>query len=117
LDTFVLPLVSLTLVANLRTVSLTPVANLPQVSTTGAKLVAKFAAVVVDTSGKFAAGVVDTSGNFATGVIDTGGAPWLANISANFEKNRSYPNRILWGWGETDSWKKQEAKNLVTLSL
>ncbi len=26
-------------------------------------------------------------------------------------------NGILWGWGETDSWKKPEAKNLVTLSL
>ncbi len=24
---------------------------------------------------------------FATGVVDTGGAPWLANISANFRKN------------------------------
>ncbi len=27
------------------------------------------------------------------------------------------PNGILWGWGETDSWKKSESKNLVTLSL
>ena len=26
-------------------------------------------------------------------------------------------NGILWSWGETDSWKKPEAKNLVTLSL
>jgi hypothetical protein len=24
---------------------------------------------------------------FATGVVDTGGAPWAANISANFGKN------------------------------
>jgi hypothetical protein len=59
---------------------------------------------------KFAAGVVDTNGNFPTGVIDTGGAPWLANISANFQKVRNAPNGILWGWGETDSWKKTEAK-------
>ncbi len=34
-----------------------------------------------------------------------------------FEKNRNGPNAILWGWGETDSSKKPEAKNLVTLSL
>ncbi len=26
-------------------------------------------------------------------------------------------NGIFWGWGETDSSKKPEAKNLVTLSL
>jgi hypothetical protein len=36
---------------------------------------------------KFAAGVVDTDGKFATGVVYTSGAPWLANISANFQKN------------------------------
>jgi hypothetical protein len=36
---------------------------------------------------KFAASVIDTGGNFAAGVVDTGGAPWLANISANFRKN------------------------------
>ncbi len=34
-----------------------------------------------------------------------------------FEKVRNGPNGILWGWGETDWWKKPEAKNLVTLSL
>ncbi len=34
-----------------------------------------------------------------------------------FEKIWNSPNGILWGWGETDSWKKPEAKNLVTLSL
>ena len=60
-----LPPVSLTPAANLLPVSLTPVANLPPVSTTQGKMVAKF----------------------ATGVVDTGGAPWLANISANFRKN------------------------------
>ncbi len=26
------------------------------------------------------------------------------------EKIRNSPNGILWGWGETDSWKKPEAK-------
>ncbi len=45
------------------------------VSTTQGELVAKFAA-----------GVVDLGGKFATGIFDTGGAPWLANISANFRK-------------------------------
>ncbi len=34
-----------------------------------------------------------------------------------FEKIRNGPNGILWGWGETDWWKKPEAKNLLTLSL
>jgi hypothetical protein len=34
-----------------------------------------------------------------------------------FEKIENGPNAILWGWGETDSSKKPEAKNLVTLSL
>jgi hypothetical protein len=76
-----LPPVLLTLAANLPPVSLTPVANLPPVSTTQGKMVAKF----------------------ATGVVETSGAPWLANISANFEKIQNGLNVILWGWGETDS--------------
>ncbi len=63
---------------------------LPPVSTTQGELVAKFAAGVVDTGGKFATGVVDTCGKYATGVVDTGGAPWLANISANFRKNAKW---------------------------
>jgi hypothetical protein len=113
---------------NLPRASLTPVANLPPVSTTLAKLVEKFATSVVDTGGKFAASVVDTGGNFAAGevdtgakfataVIDTGGAPWLANISANFQKDLKQSQWNSLGWRETDSWKKPEAKNLVTLSL
>ncbi len=35
----------------------------------------------------------------------------------NFEKIRNDLYGILWGWGETESWKEPEAKNLVTLSL
>ncbi len=55
---------------------------------------------------------------FATGVNDdTGGAPWAVNISGIFEKIRNGPNGILRGSGETDSWKKPEVENLVTLSL
>jgi hypothetical protein len=49
----------------------------------------KFATSIKNTSktgGKIFASVVDTGGKFATGVVDTGGAPWLANISANFLK-------------------------------
>jgi hypothetical protein len=38
----------------------------------------------------FATGVIDNKsengGKFGTGVVDTGGAPWLANIFANFRK-------------------------------
>ncbi len=73
----------------------------------------KFATGVVDTGGNFAGGVVDTDGKFATGVVDTG-----SRISPRiFEKIGNGLNGILWGWGETDAWKKPEAKNLVTLSL
>jgi hypothetical protein len=81
----------------------TPVANLPPASL-----------IPVE---KFATGVADTGGKFATGVVDTGGAPWLANISANFRKNSKRSKWNTLGLGETDSWKKPEAKNLVTLSL
>ncbi len=53
---------------------------------------------------------------FDAGVID--GAPWLANLSADFcEKIWKDPNVIFKGLGEDDSWKKPEAKYLVTLSL
>ncbi len=38
-------------------------------------------------------------------------SPWI------FEKIRNGLNGLLWGWGEIDSWKEPEAKNLVTLSL
>ncbi len=34
-----------------------------------------------------------------------------------FEKCRNDPDVIFWGLGKDDSWKKPEAKNLVTLSL
>jgi hypothetical protein len=47
---------------------------------------------------------------FATGVADTGGR-WCT-LTCEY-----LPNGILWGWGETDSLKKPEAKHLVTLSL
>ncbi len=101
---------------------------MPPVSTTLAKLVEKFATGVVDTGGKFAAGVVDTGSNFAAGVLTP-----VANLlpvslipvvhldlrlsPRIFEKIRNGPNAILWGWGESDSSKKPEAKNLVTLTL
>jgi hypothetical protein len=80
----------------------------------------KFATGIIATIGpvaKCAAGVVDTSGKFATCAVDTAGASWLANISTNFDKIWNDPNVILRGLGEDDSWKKPEAKNLVTLSL
>jgi hypothetical protein len=86
-----------------------------------------------DTGGKFADGIVYTCGKFATGIkntsrtvgqicrryrwYDTSGAPWLVNISKNFRKIRNDPGVIFRGLGEDDSWKKSEAKNLVTLSL
>ncbi len=39
------------------------------------------------------------------------------NISANFRKNSKWPQCYFRGLGDGDSWKKTEAKNLVTLSL
>ncbi len=53
---------------------------------------------------KFAAGDIDTSGKFATGVVDLRISPRI------FEKIWNGPIGILWGWGETDSWKKTKQK-------
>ncbi len=50
--------------------------------------------------------------SIAPSLNDTGGAPWAANISANFRKNLKRYNE-----DEDESWKKPEAKNLVALSL
>jgi hypothetical protein len=83
-----LPPESLTPAANLPPVLLTTVANLPPVSTTQGKMVVKF----------------------ATGVVDTSGAPWLANISANFRKIQNGPNVILWGWGKLIHEKNRQQK-------
>ncbi len=76
-------------------------------------MVPLFATGVVDTGGKFAAGFIDTVvsttlaklvAKFASRVVDTsgkkfaaGGAPWLANISVNFQKIGNGPNGLLWG--------------------
>ena len=70
----------------------------------------QFATGLVATGGKFATGINNTREHggkicrrcrwyrwqFAAGVVDTGGAPLLANISANFWKNRivSYSNLL-----------------------
>ncbi len=43
--------------------------------------------------------------------------PWAANIPRILEKIRNGPNGLLRNLGETDSWKKTEVENLVTLSL
>jgi hypothetical protein len=50
--------------------------------------------------------------SIAAGVVDTGGAPWLANISANFRNNSKWPlwDTVLRGWWEDDSWKNLEHK-------
>jgi hypothetical protein len=113
--------------ANLPPVSLTPLANLPLGSHQG-ELVAKFAGGVVDTDGKFAAGVVYTDGNLPpVSLTPMANLPPVSTtpvvhldlrISPRiFEKIRNDPNVIIRGLGEGDSWKKPEAKNLVTMSL
>jgi hypothetical protein len=64
---------------------------------------------VFDTGGKFATCINNTSSTgckFTAVVVILASAPRLANISANFRKH--VPN---------DSWKKPDAKDLVTLSL
>jgi hypothetical protein len=89
----------LTPAANLPPVSLTPVPNLPPVSTTQGELVAKF----------------------ATGVVDTCGAPWLANISANFRKNLKwslcYYQRLGGRWFMKKTWSKKSCDTVPLRSL
>jgi hypothetical protein len=58
--------------------------------------------------------VVDIVGKFAN---ITGGAPFAANISANFRKNLNKPFWCSGGLGETHFMKKSEVKNFVALSL
>jgi hypothetical protein len=59
---------------------------------------------------------------FATGVVDTGGAPWLANISANFWKNSKRSNWNTLGMGgnwfmkETRSKKSRDTVPLKALT-
>jgi hypothetical protein len=60
----------------------------------------------------FAIGVGFTGGKFAAGVVDTCGPLDLQISPQIFEKIWNGPNLILWGWGETDSWKKTEAKKI-----
>ena len=106
-----LPPVSTTPVANLPPVSLIPVAICHRRRWHRRQICRRYRF----TGGKFATGVNNTRGTggkicrrcrwyrwqifrrcrwyrrqFATGVIDTGGAPWLANISANFRKNSKW---------------------------
>jgi hypothetical protein len=100
--------------------------NLPPVSLT---LVAYFATGVVNTGGKFAASVVDTPAAILPPVSLTPVAnlPPVSTTSVVhldlrispriFENTQNDPNVIFRGLEEGDSWKKPEAKNLVTLSL
>jgi hypothetical protein len=55
---------------------------------------------------------------FKTVLMGYSGAGLELRISPRiFEKIRNGPNGTLRGLGETDSWKKPEVENLVTLSL
>jgi hypothetical protein len=75
-----------------------------------------FATIVVYTCFKFVASIVDTGGKFATGINNTSrtgakifcGCYWYRWCTLTCE----YLCK-----GEDDSWKKSEAKYLVTLSL
>ncbi len=122
-------------------VSTTPGQNFATSSPCVVDTSGKFATGVNDTGGKFAAGVNDAGGKLPP-VSTTLAALWPNKIikifliedffhlsltpvatlelwiyPRIFEKIRNDLNEILWGWEETDSWKKPEAKNLVTLSL
>ena len=111
-------------------------ANLPPVSATPVANFSTIFATVIDTGGKFAAGVNDTGGKgkgknlYMLTLLPKGVQTKLLKffclkvfsielrISPRiFEKIRNGPNVIIRGLGETDSRKKPEAKNLVTLSL
>ncbi len=48
---------------------------------------------------------------FVTGVNNTGGAPWAANISANFRKNSKRPYWYTLGLGGNWFMKKTEVEN------
>jgi hypothetical protein len=128
-----LPPVSMTPVANLPPGSLIPVAIchgvvdtggkfaagivLPPVSTTQGELVAKLAAGVVDTGGKLPPVSTTPVANLPP-VSTTPVVHLDLRISPRiFEKIWNDPKVIIRGLGEGDSWKKPEAKNLVTLSL
>jgi hypothetical protein len=90
-------------VSNLPPASLIPVANLPPVSTTQGKMVAKFAAGVVDTSAVANLPLVSL-----IPVVHLG----LRISPRIFEKIQNAGTG-----GKLIHAKKQEAKNLVTLSL
>ncbi len=98
-------------------VPLTPVANLPPVSTTLAKLVEKFAAVSLIPAALLPPVSLTPVANLPPVLLIPVVHLDLRISPRIFEKIRNGPNAILWGWGETDSSKKPEAKNLVTLSL
>jgi hypothetical protein len=89
------------------------------VSTTQGELVAKFAAGVVDTGGNLPPVSLTPVANFAPVLLTTVVHLDLRlRISPRiFKKIRFDPKVIIRGLGEGDSWKKPEAKNLVTLSL
>ena len=108
----------------------------PPVSTTPVANFSTIFASVIDTGGKFAAGVNDTGGKgkgknlYMLTLLPKGVQTKLLKffclkvfsielrISPRiFEKIRNGPNVIIRGLGETDSRKKPEAKNLLTLSL
>jgi hypothetical protein len=58
-----------------------------------------------------------TGGKFTTGGLLNRCCTLTCEYLANFRKIRNDPNFIFMGLGEDDSWKRSEAKNLVTLSL
>ena len=70
----------------------------------------------VDLSFSYLRSAVEASLNIKKDQVDRTGGD-LRISPRIFKKIWNGPNGILWGWGETDSWKKPEANNLVTLSL
>jgi hypothetical protein len=102
--------------------SFIPVAYVPPVSLIPVEICHwwQFATGVVDT-GVVDTGVVDTGGKLAAGINDNNGTWWKnlppvslipvvhlgLRISPRiFKEIWNCLNGILWGWGDTDSWKK-----------
>jgi hypothetical protein len=95
---------------NCSLLSTTPVINLWLMSTRSVINENLWQGLIRRNKDKFITGVVDTDEQIIAGAL-------FANISPNFRKNSKHLHGILWGPGDTDSWKKPEVKNLLSDSL
>ncbi len=91
---------------NCSLLSTTPVINLWLMSTRSVINENLWQGLIRRNKNKFIIGVVDNDEQIIAGAL-------FANISPNFRKNSKHPHRILWGPGDTDSWKKSGGQKSV----